>query len=337
MDKLYEKPENPKEIFAEMLKDSRIKDDDLARMNSSIDQRAGENKPLTVAELKNLALRAESKSTLDKGKQEFMTQMQTDVKKFCEDNEVYFSKRQYAGIMKRAEASLSPLEVRQDLYKVAQVNNMTAAFEQQLNDNEVSVSKRFTDKMAQELEQGQVPMSSVQKIMDKTVERVLDQKFEIERNVKDVFTDFSVNGNRLGNILEDKTNGLITVSLESHQKNISGNRELFSMIATDADKSVYETSSGQKMSRDEAVNFAEKSLLNAINTYRVINAYQDETIEYIDRQKAQTTEAEFKARFQGTQQTADKRQKLEENLATEIPQTQTKEESKTQEIGGICD
>jgi hypothetical protein len=286
MPKLYEKVENPKETFREMLKDTELAQKDMQRIDNSFDKRIANNNLPTMAELKNLAIRALSKSDMDKGKQEFLKQTQTDIKKFCEENDVYFSKRQYSDIMKRAEKSMSPLEVRMDLYKTVQVNNLTQAFTERLKDNNVPVSSKFTEQIAQNIERSQVSMACIQQVMDKTLEKTQSQELKMDKVVKDGLHVYSVNGKEVGNIVSDAKSGEIFVNLKNKNTKEGGDALIFTMNPTVVDGSIaFETSKGMKMTRDEAMNMADKSLINAINTARVIDVFRTEVSEYIKSQE----------------------------------------------------
>jgi len=289
--KSYEKYLFPKESFHELIGEKNLDKmgkDDLERIDKSIDKRIAENNPPTVAEIKNLVLRATAKIEETAGKKAFMEQMKADINKFVEDNPgTGFSKRQYGDILKRAEKSMSPLEVRMDLYKVAQVNNLTHSFMAQMEDKGISVTRKFEDMLAQTIERGKVSMTNVQNIMDKTIERVQSQEFNIDRKVReseifkaDSIVDYYVNDMKVGSVveLEDKNGiGMVVAHLDTG----SGSKQLFTISKSD-ENDFYLTDKGEKMSREQATARAEKSVINAINTVRVMDAFKSEAFAYAD-------------------------------------------------------
>jgi hypothetical protein len=336
----YEKLQNPKESFRELIGDenlTKISEKDLEKIDKSIDKRISENNPPTVAEIQNLALRAVAKVEMSAGKAAFLEQTREDINKFVADNPgTGFSKRQYADIMSRAEKSMSPLEVRMDLYKVSQVNNLTNSFMEQMKDAGISVSRRFEDLLAKNIERGHASMANVQNILDKTIERVQKQDFNIDikvRNANDlheIYTDYYVEGKRAGYVMSmsDEKNGIVSAQLE--------NKELFSMVETE-EKGVYKTENGQKMSLGEATEFAGKSVENAINTYRVINAFQTEIDEYINTRQVESEMKKIDAAlFPEMSKETQRRRELEENIPAPEVKTETKEKQESEkEYGGM--
>lgn len=289
--KPYDKYVSPKESFREIIGEKNLEKmgkDDLERIDKSIDKRMSQNNPPTVAEIKNLALRATAKIEENAGRKAFMEQTKENIAKFVEENPgTGFSKRQYSDIMKRAEKSMSPIEVRMDLYKVSQVNNLTNSFMEQMKDSGISVSRRFEDLLAQNIERGRVSMANVQNIMDKTIERVQSQEFKIDKKVRenetfkaDSIVDYYVDGKRAGSVveLEDKNGvGEIIAYLDAK----SESKSIFSIHKLEED-ALYQTDKGEKMSREQAAAMAEKSVVNAINTVRLMDAFKHETFVYAD-------------------------------------------------------
>jgi hypothetical protein len=281
----HEKPENPKEIFQHLLdiKEVKITQKDLLQVNNYLDKRASENNLPTFVELQNLSIRAQAKFELEKDRQDFLQQTKKDIKTFTEDNGAFFSKRQYGDIMKRAEKSMSASEVKQDLYKVLQVNNMTNLFSKQLKDSGIPVSSRFCDQIAQRIERSQLSMDSVQNLMENTIKHIQEQDFKIDKLNRDTeksphsFTDSKIDGTTVGSVfaMENEEVGLISVSIldKSNEQ-----KEIFS-IQRNTER-LYETETGKTMSKEEAVSFAEKSLTKAINTDRVLEVFRLETEAY---------------------------------------------------------
>jgi len=291
--KSYENYLFPKESLRELIGEKNLEKmgkDDLERIDKSIDKRIAEKNPPTVAEIKNLALRATAKIEEMSGKKAFMEQMKADINKFVEDNPgTGFSKRQYSDILKRAEKSMSPLEVRMDLYKVSQVNNLTHSFMAQMEDKGISVTRKFEDMLAQTIERGRASMANVQNIMDKTIERVQSQEFNIDKKVResevikgDIVVDYYVDGKIAGNVLAvEKEDGLGKVFAYLDTKDGNGSKELFS-ISKSKENDYYQTDKGERMSKEQATARVEKSVINAINTVRVMDAFKSETFAYID-------------------------------------------------------
>jgi hypothetical protein len=311
MTKLYAKPENPKEVFQELLGEHKIGESDLERINNSLDKKAAENKLPTFAELKNLALRAVSKDEMSAGKEAFLKQMQEDIAKFAEENDTYFSKRQYADMMKRAEKTMSPLEVRSDLYKFAQTTNLTNSFHEQLRDSGIQVSSRFKDTVAQHIERNNISMNSVENLMERTVEKVKGMDFKIEKNELDIAGKetkefkFTVNGKEEGSIVAGTR---ITAGLKNEKQ------EDFVVLAMKpVGKDGFITPKGEILTTKEAIDLAEKSLTNAINTRRVISVFQNEISDYVNTRKI---ESEAKK--------VDTNKQLEENLPS-AAKTESKE------------
>jgi hypothetical protein len=327
MYKLYEKMENPKESFRELLGERKIDEADLERINKSLDKKVEENKLPTFAELKNLALRASAKSEMDAGKEAFLTSTKDEIAKFAKENDTFFSKRQYADIMTRAKDSMSPLEVRMDLYKVSQVNNMTNAFMEQLKDNNIPTSKRFEDTLAQNIERQKLSVESAQSVMDKTIERLQERKFEIEKksfgneNVKMNDTDFVIDGMLAGRITEwDNT---ITATMNTLKKD---DIPIFEMSKDENGN--YKNKDSKILTENEAVELAENSLRNAINTDRVIGAFRMEVSEYIESKQAEKNWEKYMT----TKFPKENEQELKRQIEEKLPEGKHEPEK---EVGGI--
>jgi len=246
-------------------------------------------------------LQAAAEKEMSAGMKAFLKSTQEDITKFAQENDVYFSKRQFSDIMKRAEKSMSPLEVRGDLYKVSQINCMTGAFIEQLKENNIPTSRRFEDLLAQNIEWKQLAPESVQNILDRTIEKAQSQKFEIEKKsfgneeLKMNDTNFEIDGMKLGRITE--MNDAITAYINTKKES---DVVIFEMSKDESGN--YKNKDGKVMTEQEAVELAEKSCLGAINTNRIIDVFQSETYAYIDEKKV-------------AQEFTAKEQKREENLA----------------------
>jgi glucan-binding YG repeat protein len=141
--------------------------------------------------------------------------------------------------------------------------------------------------LAQNIERGKVSMANLQNIMDKTIERVQSQEFNIDRKVRDTKElnandtfDYYVNNTKVGTVesLEDKNGvGMVIAYLDTE----SGSKQLFTISKSD-ENDFYLTDKGEKMSREQATTRAEKSVINAINTVRVMDAFKSETFAYAD-------------------------------------------------------
>jgi hypothetical protein len=123
--------------------------------------------------------------------------------------------------------------------------------------------------------------------MNKTIERVQNQEFKIDKKVResevfkaDNIVDYYVDGKIAGSVieLEDK-NGLGQVIAYLDAK--ENNKTLFN-ISKLAEDAFYQTEKGEKMTREKASVMAEKSVINAINTVRVMDAFKKETFAYAD-------------------------------------------------------
>jgi hypothetical protein len=336
----------PKENFRELIGEvnlRRIEKTDLERIDKSIDKRIAENNQPTVAEIKNLALRAVAKIEMNEDKAIFMQQTRENINKFVQHNPgTSFSKRQYSDIMKRAEKSMSPLEVSQDMYKISQVNNLTDSFIEQMKDNGITVSRRFQDLLAQKIEREQVSMTSIQSIMDKTIETTKLQNFHIKKvdmgdknsneKLPVQLTDFHADGVRKGSITisDDETFGSITAELNTGKPTKEGRNSVIIVDMTKNDKGFY-TSNGLEMTKERAITFAEKSLTNAINTNRVIENFQVEVISYISGKELEKAVMETidEMRQSKSKQITDTAKPIQnEKIAATAVKPEVKEQSK---------